>query len=102
MINLINSNNLYDNKLFETDILIIGSGISCLSFIDFFLYLNTNNHKKKITIIEKGKINKTLLNNKRANIDLSHNHEKFTNEGSFKFDLQTHILDSCPSLRRPS
>ena len=88
MINLVNSNNFNKDSFFETDILIIGSGINCLSFVDFFLSLNSCDIKKKITIIEKGELNKSILTSQRTNLNVSKNYEKINNEGSFKFDVK--------------
>ena len=71
MINLINSNNFNSEGYHETDILIIGSGINCLTFIEFFYKFNQSN--KRITVIEKGEINKDLLKNERADLNISKN-----------------------------
>lgn len=86
MINLINSNTFNKNSLFKTDILIIGSGINCLSFIDFFHSLNKTNLKSKITIIEKGETNKDLQKKNRNELSFSTNNEAIINDGFLKFD----------------
>ena len=84
MINLINSNNFNSGEVHETDILIIGSGINCLSFIDFFNTLNKTN--KRITVIEKGEIKKDLFKNERADLNNSNYSDNFQNDGVFEFN----------------
>ncbi|MDB3973948.1 GMC family oxidoreductase [Alphaproteobacteria bacterium] len=83
MINLINSNNFNSEQAHETDILIVGSGINCLSFIEFFNEFNQSN--KRITVIEKGEINKDLFKNERADLNISTNPDNFQNQGMFEF-----------------